>query len=232
MRGLFERSLQLQGIQLWTGAGLIDVEKYHPMDKRTLRIQWGIHEHKRFVISFGAQSLTDERKGFSYLLEALSILHQQLTEEQRSEVLLLIAGKDVNEIKDCLCFDYIHVGYLPQGKLPEFYNAADIFVCPSVNDAGPTMVGQAISCGVPVVAFEMGAALELVKGKDTGYCAPLCDSTALAGCMKRMMMLSPEEYQAMSARCRELVVNEHTMAAAVRIFNQTLNDWESHYKSM
>jgi len=36
------------------------------------------------------------------------------------------------------------------------YQAADFFVNPSINDNGPMMVGEALVCGVPVIAFPVG----------------------------------------------------------------------------
>lgn len=188
-----------------------------------LRNEFNIPIQKRFIFFFGAQSLNDKRKGISYLLEALEILYNQLTGEERDSILLLLAGRDIEPIKDKLLFDYKHLGFVSPDELPKIYSLANVFLSPSVNDAGPLMVNQSLSCGTPVVAFEMGTALDMVKDKGTGYCAKLLDSKDFAEGMKYVFRLSQDEYAEMSKRCRNVAMELTSEEAFIKQFELTYN---------
>ena len=67
------------------------------------------------------------------------------------------------------------------------YQAADVFACPSMQDAGPMMVSQAMLCGTPVIAFDMGIVPELITSGENGYVARLGDAEDFARGLKTML---------------------------------------------
>lgn len=176
---------------------------------------------------FGAQSLDDERKGIKYLLQALQTFAARLSNKEKSEVVLLIAGRDIESIKSELPFDYQYIGYVTPAKLPFVYSAASIFVCPSVNDAGPSMVNQSLSCSTPVVAFEMGTAIDMVKGHNTGYCAKLLDSTDLAEGIGKFYKMSYEDYQIVRKECRTIAMKYTSEQAFCNNFQRVYEKYRS-----
>lgn len=180
----------------------LDLNHFCEYDKKVSRKQLGIPQLDKFVVLFGAQSLSDERKGISYLLEALKSLYNKLSDEERDKILLVLVGRSIEEIKDKLCFDYLHLGYVKAELLPMMYSAADVFLSPSVNDAGPSMVNQSLACGTPVVSFEMGTAIDYVKDKNTGFCAKLRDADDFARGIEKIFRLSESEYYTMRKECR------------------------------
>ncbi len=112
-----------------------------------------------------------------------------------------------------LTSDYTFAGLLSvKNELPKAFQAADLFVCPSIEDAGPMMVNQAIMSGTPVVAFEMGVALDLVHTGVTGYRARLKDSDDLAKGMKDILSLSEIELTKMRENCRNMGLSKGTTA--------------------
>lgn len=187
--------------RLITATPTIDLSVFHPIDKSILREKYRIPQEKKFILFFGSQGLNDERKGIKYLLEALKIFYNRLNDNQRRSVLLLLAGKNIDEIKERLLFDYKSLGFLSVDKLPQIYSLANVFLSPSVNDAGPLMLLQSMACGTPVIAFEMGYALDFVKGHKTGYCAMLRDSESFAEGIYNIFKLSPDNYKEMSHEC-------------------------------
>ncbi len=180
----------------------LDLNHYSEKDRAKSRQLFDIPALGRFVVLFGAQNLNDERKGVSYLLKALNILHEKLDEKERERILLVLAGRSIDEIKDKLCFEYKHLGFVKAEYLPMMYSAADVFLSPSVNDAGPSMVNQSLACGTPVVSFEMGTAIDYVKGRNTGYCATLRDSEDFANGIEKIFRMSGSDYQIMRKECR------------------------------
>ena len=56
--------------------------------------------------------------------------------------------------------------------LVEEFQKASCFVCPSIFEPWGLVVNEALSSGVPVIATkEVGAAFDLINGKETGYVA-------------------------------------------------------------
>lgn len=207
MKSFFDKSFLLKNYDRKViSYPIIDTDFYKPTENVVLlREKYNIPNDK-FVIFLGSQDISDERKGIKYLLEALSIIYNKLSVEDRNNVLLLLAGRNINYIKEQLCFEYKYLGFVKQEQLRDAYCISNVFLCSSVNDAGPLMVNQSEACGTPIVAFEMGTALDVVKNMDTGYCAKLRDSEDFANGIDYIMHLSKEQYDQMRKKCRATAV--------------------------
>lgn len=217
MQNINRRSALLRDYdRLETVYPLVDNEFYHPIEKTTARRQLNIDDSKKFILFFGCSVLSEERKGMRYLMEALTIFHEQLTEEQRHSVLLLIAGQFAEEIISKMPFEYRYLGYVDLTQLPTIYSAATAFVCPSVDDAGPSMVNQSLSCGTPIISFNIGTAIDMVLGQDTGYCAHLRDAADLEKGMMQLFNSTEERYQEICENCRKIALERTTDASFVK----------------
>lgn len=206
MNEFYKKSYLLKDARIEIGGyPIINTDIFKPIEKKALRLRYKISDEKKYVIFFGCQDLNDERKGIRYLLDAFGILYQMLGTEAK-QVLIISAGRQYDSIKDSLPFDNMSFGYVPILKLPDLYSMATMFVCPSVNDAGPMMVNQSLCCGTPVVGFDMGAVKQVVKDKGTGICVPLRDSKSLAEGMFKIMQMPQKEYKMMSVRAREVAL--------------------------
>jgi glycosyltransferase involved in cell wall biosynthesis len=64
------------------------------------------------------------------------------------------------------------------------YAAADVFVAPSLEDNLPNTILESLSCGTPVVAFDVGGMPDMVSHKRNGYLVPGFDTTELANGMQ------------------------------------------------
>jgi glycosyltransferase involved in cell wall biosynthesis len=56
----------------------------------------------------------------------------------------------------------VFLGYIPHEDLPKIYNAADLFVFPSVYEGFGLPPLEAMACGIPVITSNMGALPEVV----------------------------------------------------------------------
>jgi glycosyltransferase involved in cell wall biosynthesis len=67
--------------------------------------------------------------------------------------------------------------------------AADVFVLASVprSEGAPTVIGEAMMMGLPVVATDVGAVREVVDDGRTGFVVPPLDPQALAGAVLRIL---------------------------------------------
>lgn len=71
--------------------------------------------------------------------------------------------------------------------IPDVLGAMDIFVHPSVNDAAPLAVTEALAAGLPVIAYFMGGVLEMVTEGENGLFAEPYDVEGLASCLRTLM---------------------------------------------
>jgi len=214
MKSFFDKSFLLKNYDRKViSYPIIDTDFYKPTRNTTLlREKYNISNDK-FVIFFGSQDILDDRKGIKYLLKALFIMYNKLEVEERNNVVLLLAGKNIDPIKDKLYFEYKYLGFVNQEELRDAYCMSNVFLCSSVNDAGPLMVNQSESCGTPIVSFEMGTAIDVVKNRGTGYCAKLRDSEDFANGINYIMHLPKEQYHIMRDKCRVTAL-EFTCAKA------------------
>ncbi len=161
-----------------------------------------INTDKR-VLFIGSTVISEYRKGFKYLLEALSIFNQKYPEHAKN-TLLLIAGNYLSpEITEKLSgFELMYLEYVQDDKLLSIvYQSADIFICPSIYDSGPLMVMESLMCGTPVVSFDVGVSTELVINNYTGYKAQNYSSEDLANGIYSVLILPDHEYRQMRTNC-------------------------------
>lgn len=197
----------------------VDPATFGPAPKNVVRKKLGIPLNKK-VIFFGATYLRERRKGMKYLAEALTILkHSGKCSDE--DILLLVAGYDFELIKDALPYEYKYVGLLANNEqLAEAFQLCDLYVCPSVEDSGPMMINQALMCGIPTVAFEMGVAMDIIITGETGYRAKLMDAKDLAKGIETVLSLTPAEYDRYSKNCRELSLKSFTPEVQIEQFEK------------
>lgn len=183
----------------------IDNELFKPLNKMDARKKLKIPSDKKIIL-FGAVSAHEKRKGFKEFTEALLLLKNILSEKDADNVHIIIVGNGKKEIDNSLTFPHTFLGYLSFMQIATSFQAADVFVNSSIEDSGPMIINQAIMSGTPVVAFEMGVALDLVITGQTGYRAKLKDSSDLAKGMKYILELNDYDYKKMCENCRTLAV--------------------------
>jgi glycosyltransferase involved in cell wall biosynthesis len=135
-----------------------------------------------WIVLFGALRSTDDpRKGYRHLQAALRILAGR--PETRDWHLAIFGGPTQPPVGEdgTMGFPVSWIGRLhDEVSLTLLYSAADVLVAPFLEDNLPNVVVEAASCGLPVVAFDVGGLPDIVEHQGTGWLAPLRDDNALA----------------------------------------------------
>lgn len=187
--------------QLFSNIGeiypIVDENIFRPRDKKILKEKFNYSN--KTILFFGALGVHDPRKGFKYLVEALNLLYSHRPDLATS-IILLVAGSG-NEITELNHFEVNYTGHLSFDQLAEYYALSDVFLCPSIQDAGPMMLNQALMCGTPAVAFNIGTACDVIN-ESTGYLAEYRSSQDFCKGIIKLITRSESEIIDMEEECR------------------------------
>lgn len=150
----------------------------------------GSHQPK---ILIGAFNPTDKRKGFNTLVSALHLLEKQLLQNDLRLTIMVLSDTDISPL-EAYCYDFYRFEFAKTPEdLAKLYHHADLFVNTSLDDSGPLMISEAIFCGVPFIATNVGITSELVNfNSDLGFSVPILDADTLAETMFKVLFSSPE----------------------------------------
>lgn len=144
----------------------IDINEFYPIDKLAAKKNLGIDINKKNIL-FGAVAATkDKRKGFDLLKEAL---FKMKTKENKT--FSVFGSKQANHT-DRNGFKFNYLGHISNIELLRtVYSAADVIVIPSRQENLSNVVMEALACGTPVVAFDIGGMPDMISHKENGYLA-------------------------------------------------------------
>jgi len=178
----------------------IDTNIFKPFDKETSRELWSLPKDKKIVL-FGAMGGTDDiNKGFKELSEALQKL-------KCKDVEFVIFGSGEPENAPDFGFRTHYIGHLYDDvSLVTLYNAVDVMLVPSLQEAFGQTASESMACGTPVVAFSHTGLLDIIDHKTNGYLAKPFDTLDLACGIE--WILSSKHYDELCVSARQKVLKK------------------------
>lgn len=196
-----------------------------PIAKPKAKQIFGINP-QTITLLFGAGTATEERKGFAHLVEAIqhclkSSQFQTLVAEGQIEILCF--GYP-SELIYSLGVPVRSLGSIDSDfRLSQAYSAADLFILPSLEDNLPNTMLEAMSCGTPVIGFDVGGIPDLVKDYTTGRLVPLKNTQQMAEAILDCIF-DPELRQRMSHHCRQLLEANHSITTQAKRYLDLYQD--------
>jgi glycosyltransferase involved in cell wall biosynthesis len=205
--------------------GCIDTKIFNAKHRELAKSIFNIPSHYKLIFC-GAQNVHDPRKGFSYFLDALKILKSEIPAELADKICILIAGRNnAVQLPEAFPFKIHVIEYIKDYRLLSLaYQAADIFVCPSVEDSGPLMVTEALACGTPVVGFEMGYIYDMVENGRNGYKAELRNVQDLANGLRIILELPIDKLLAYQQNAVQTIKGTSTAEVVVDLVNSLTSE--------
>lgn len=170
------RSSLFNGLPIKVIPNGVDLNLFSVRDKKMCRDIFSLPHNKKIILAGGIDCKSDKRKGLDFLIPALHYLKESI---QTAE--LVIVGATKPETIPDFGMPVHYLGMLNDDiSLPFVYGAADLFVAPSREENLSNMVLEAISCGLPCVAFAIGGMPDMIDHKDNGFLAHPFDAADLA----------------------------------------------------
>ncbi|MGK7940288.1 MAG: glycosyltransferase [Crocosphaera sp.] len=191
----------------------VEIDRFIPIPKREAKESLGIKANT-FTLLIGAENGNEKRKGFWEMLQALEVCLEDekfFIALQQGRVKLLCFGLP-HENLHSLNIPVVSFGDVySDDKLAEIYSAADLFVLPSLEDNLPNTLLESMSCGTPVIGFEVGGLLDVVQEDITGKLVSVGDSVALGkGILSYFSQ--PEKREGMGKKCRQLIEEKYSLS--------------------
>ena len=170
----------------------VDTCRFYPIPGDEAREYIGVPPCGRMILFVGR---IEPLKGLDVLLEAIARLQEQDILRENRFCLVVIGGdpdtsgesmstemtriqalREQYKLQDLVAF----LGKRGQDTLPYYYSAAEVVVVPSQYESFGMVALEAMACGTPVVASQVGGLAYLVQDGITGYTVPVDDPKALA----------------------------------------------------
>lgn len=186
----------------------LNVDIYKPLDRDYARNTLGVPKTK-YKILFLRHSKSP-RKGCNIAYQAVDKLYSNMNPSEKREFLVITIGEKFNYNAE---WDNLDLGIVSQEKLILCYNAASAFVCPSTDDAGPSMINQSMACGTPVVAFNAGTSVDVLFNGVSGYKAELRDYTGFTSCINKILKIGTAEEEKLRFTTRQTALKYNSFEA-------------------
>lgn len=178
----------------------VDTDLFRPMARAETRSRLDLPIDAKIVLFAG---YLHEKKGISTLLAA----HRKLLVEGR-EVLLVVVGDGPlapqveAAARDGVTRGWVRpVGQVRHERMSEWFSSADVVSVPSNREAFGLVALEAMACGVPVVASEVGGLPEIVASDRNGLLVPAAHPDRLAEAIGRA--LDPDRATAYAEAARQ-----------------------------
>ncbi len=177
----------------------VDISRFHPIEQAYAKSVIGAPQHHRIILFAGR---IEPLKGIDTLFRAIALLKHEAN-PAFDDLCVIVIGGDPSEqgrrdneemarlhalrselgLNDLITF----LGARDQETLQFYYAAADCLVMPSHYESFGMVALEAMACGTPVIASDVGGLSQLVRHNRTGLRVPSKDPLALANAARALL---------------------------------------------
>jgi len=149
----------------------VDTDRFNPTRDKSIRSKFDINDEDILILFVG---YLDEFKGIFELINAFNVIN---SENRNVKLMMVGTGPKKEDLLKILTKmniedEVIFTGRVEPQKIHKYYQAADIFVLPSYTEGLPVSVLEAMACGLPVVATNVGGIPEIITDRVNGFIVP------------------------------------------------------------
>ena len=177
----------------------VDTARFYPIPKDEAQEAINIPCNNRLLLFVGR---IEPLKGLPNLICALDLIRKSNDPVSNCYCLVVIGGdpdassetmtEEMARVK-MLCKELevddlvVFLGKKSQETLPYYYSAADVLIMPSYYESFGMVALEAMACGTPVIASQVGGLPFLVKNGETGFVVPGGSPEALVDPLMALM---------------------------------------------
>jgi len=142
----------------------VDTKLFHPSRRdEALRAEWGLRENGIAVIYIGRIA---PEKNLDLAVRAFRAIQAR----HPGAKFVLVGDGPARRPLSIAHPDFVFAGMRRGNDLARHYASGDLFLFPSLSETFGNVTLEALASGVPVVAYDYGAAREHMKASDVGAC--------------------------------------------------------------
>lgn len=179
----------------------VNMDIFRPVEKAQARRQLGFDVEEKILLYVGRFAAL---KGIDRLLKAMTHLR-----DLKALKLVIIGGdgdtspefREFQRLSSKLGIDdrIAFAGRLEQTALPQYYSAADLLAVPSYHESFGLVALEALACGTPVVATEVGAMDSVISEGRTGCVVADSRPPALARAIREFISKPRHEMESVTS---------------------------------
>ena len=201
------QSALLRGQSVTCIANPINTNLFKPCGKEEARTKCRLPQDMKLML-FGSVKITDKRKGIDYMVEACRLLAERHP-ELKERLGVVVFGNQSRQMESLLPFKVYPLDFVDnEHRMVEIYNAADLFVTPSLEENLPNTVMEAMACGIPCVGFNVGGIPEMIDHLQNGYVAQYKSAEDFANGIHRV--LTEPGYASLSEQASRKAVSHYS----------------------
>lgn len=201
-----------------------DLASFRPSANRANWLEGGFAQPKE-VVTFGVLARSHPQKNLIGVLKAFVA-----AQARQPNIMLVMAGKGIDSSSSGLhrvvreegAGDYVQLRG-PEVDVPSFLNSVDYLILGSTHgESFPNVLGEAMACGVPCIASQVGASGEIVG--DTGWMVRPGDTEALVKAILDASREPLESRRTRSKASRERISANFSMSTMVESYRRVYSE--------
>lgn len=194
----------------------IDLSIFHPANKQIAREELHLPPQAKIMLFVAQNAQNNPWKDYNTLQKTLTQLSQNMAS---GEIFMFLSVGGEEQEKSLGQITLMGVPFQKDPKLvARYYQAANIYVHAAKADTFPNTILEALACGTPVVATNIGGIPEQIDNGITGFLVPPGNAEAMASSIKTLLD-SPSLQQQMGEQAEQMARQRFD---AVRMVNEYL----------
>ena len=215
----------------------VDISHFYPIDPDEAKSVIGVPQEDQMLLFVGR---IEPLKGVDTLIRAIAQMHSRGLHTCFPHYLAIIGGDpnvqphemttEMSRLQG-LCKELgleemvVFLGKRAQSSLPYYYSAAEVLVMPSFYESFGMVALEAMACGTPVVASQVGGLAFLVQDGLNGYVVPGGDPDALSERLAQLIS-SPGLRKQLGQQAAAYALDyswENITSRIIDLYQETLN---------
>jgi len=193
-------------IKVISGSG-VNLDRFKPMDKNEVRKIYGFKKEDVIILFAGR---LEKIKNVDFLIRSFALVS---TEIDIAKLVIVGRGNKQTYLKDKveelnIKGKVIFLGEVNSNNMPEVYNCADVFALSSYSESVPTVVREALACGIPAVTTNVGDVKNIIMDSSMGIVVDVYDEELFAQALIDMVEIMKDKYDHIRNECRNVALKQ------------------------